>query len=92
MVLGLVVKLGNVNGWALLDASDGKLTRGTIYVILKRIEDKGLVTSTTVKREKPGGISLRYYRPTPAGDNVYIWWKLLTAELERAAAAKLSAI
>lgn len=52
-------------GLELVKASNGLLKRGSVYVLLGRMEDKGLVVST----ERPGlrGVPRKYYRPSPRG-------------------------
>jgi DNA-binding PadR family transcriptional regulator len=55
-------------GLELVDASKGRLKRGSIYVTLGRMEAKGFVESKQEARA-PGAIGLprRLYRPTPYG-------------------------
>jgi DNA-binding PadR family transcriptional regulator len=55
-------------GLELVDASKGRLKRGSIYVTLGRMEAKGFVESRQENRT-PGAIGLprRLYRPTPYG-------------------------
>jgi DNA-binding PadR family transcriptional regulator len=55
-------------GLELVTASDGALKRGTVYVTLGRMEDKGLIVSR-VEDETPalGGLPRRLYKPTPFG-------------------------
>lgn len=60
-------------GLEMVEASDGGLKRGTIYVTLSRLADKGYVASREVPREAPEiGIPRRVYRVTGLGQNVYI--------------------
>jgi PadR family transcriptional regulator len=55
-------------GLELVDASRGRLKRGSIYVTLGRMEAKGFVASRQEDRA-PGAIGLprRLYRPTAYG-------------------------
>ena len=55
-------------GLELVTASDGALKRGTVYVTLGRMEEKGLIVSR-VEDETPvnGGLPRRLYKPTPFG-------------------------
>ncbi|MEM1413688.1 MAG: helix-turn-helix transcriptional regulator [Myxococcota bacterium] len=64
-IVELLETLGESTGWALVDASGGDLKRGTVYVTLGRMADKGLVESTQEAR-RPGqsGPLRRLYRPT----------------------------
>jgi DNA-binding PadR family transcriptional regulator len=55
-------------GLELVTASEGALKRGTVYVTLGRMEEKGLVVSR-VEDETPvnGGLPRRLYKPTAFG-------------------------
>lgn len=55
-------------GLELVTASDGALKRGTVYVTLGRMEEKGLIVSR-VEDETPvnGGLPRRLYKPTAFG-------------------------
>ena len=59
-------------GLELVDASDGALKRGSVYVILARMEEKGFVESRQEDRT-PGasGLPRRLYRATPYGMKVH---------------------
>jgi len=69
-------------GLELVDASSGKLRRGTIYVTLSRMETKGFITS---RQEEKGlkaiGLPRRMYRATPYGLQVHKAYKLLREAL-----------
>jgi PadR family transcriptional regulator, regulatory protein PadR len=59
-------------GLELVDASQGALKRGSVYVILARMEEKGFVDSH--QEERPAGASgppRRVYRATPYGRKVH---------------------
>jgi DNA-binding PadR family transcriptional regulator len=64
-------------GLELVEASGGRLKRGTVYVTLGRMEDKGYVESRT-EDAQPGAIGLprRLYRVTGLGRRVYDAWAL----------------
>ena len=55
-------------GLELVTASDGALKRGTVYVTLGRLEEKGLIVSR-LDDEAPvnGGLPRRLYTPTALG-------------------------
>ena len=58
-------------GLELVGASRGRLKRGTVYVTLGRMEDKGLVASRV--EEAPahaGGLPRRLYTPTVLGRRI----------------------
>jgi PadR family transcriptional regulator len=65
-------------GLELVDASKGRLKRGSIYVTLGRMEAKGFVESRQEER-LPGAIGLprRLYKPTPYGLKVRDAFRLL---------------
>ena len=61
----LLAEHGASTGWALVEASDGKLKRGTVYVTLSRMADKGLVTTEVHDRPSDqSGPQRRYYSLT----------------------------
>lgn len=62
-------------GWEMMEASDGKLKRGTIYVILDRMEDKGFIESRKEeKREGQRGLPRRMYKLTGHGQrSIHAW-------------------
>src|SRR5437660_1506714 len=56
-------------GLELVQKSDGLLKRGTVYVTLQRMEEKGLVDSEQEPRPNPEiGIPRRRYRITGLGE------------------------
>ncbi len=63
---------GERYGLELVDASRGTLKRGSVYVILARMEEKGFVDSKQEERS-PGasGLPRRLYRSTPYGRKVH---------------------
>jgi len=59
-------------GLELVDASDGTLKRGSVYVILARMEEKGFVDSRQEERgQGSSGLPRRLYRATPYGRKVH---------------------
>jgi DNA-binding PadR family transcriptional regulator len=69
-------------GLELVDASGGRLKRGSIYVTLARMETKGFVESWQEERP-PGAIGLprRLYRATDYGLKVHDAYQLLREAL-----------
>lgn len=63
---------GERYGLELVDASGGALKRGSVYVMLARMEAKGFVESWQEERA-PGasGLPRRLYRATPYGLKVH---------------------
>jgi DNA-binding PadR family transcriptional regulator len=80
LILQLLGDHGPQYGLWLVENSEGLLKRGTVYVTLGRMEDKGLVESLLEKRD-PGvpGLPRRFYRLSHAGVAV-----LRAAELAQA--------
>src|SRR5215218_6398209 len=81
----LIVELLRVRqhyGLELVDASGGRLKRGSIYVTLARMETKGFVESWQEERA-PGAIGLprRLYRATPYGLKVHDAYQVLREAL-----------
>lgn len=73
---------GKQYGLELVEASGGALKRGTIYVTLARMEDKGFVTSRQEDRPAgAAGIARRLYRATEYGLKVHDAYQLLREAL-----------
>jgi DNA-binding PadR family transcriptional regulator len=71
-ILDLLVPIGEMYGLEMVKASDGNLKRGSIYVILSRMAEKGYVESREVPREYPEiGIPRRKFMPSDKGKKVY---------------------
>jgi len=69
-------------GLELVDAAGGTLKRGSVYVILSRMEAKGFVESR--QEERPAGASglpRRLYRATEYGIKVHDAYQLLREAL-----------
>jgi PadR family transcriptional regulator PadR len=74
IVLGILLgRAGReMYGLEMIDESKGLLKRGTIYVTLQRMEEKGLVESRQEARPKPEiGVPRRLYRPTGIGERAF---------------------
>ena len=69
-------------GLELVDDSAGALKRGSVYVILARMEEKGFVESRQEARPpKAGGVPRRIYRATEYGLKVHDAFALLSDAL-----------
>jgi DNA-binding PadR family transcriptional regulator len=69
-------------GLQLVQASGGTLKRGTVYVTLGRMEEKGYVESRPEARHAGAiGLPRRLYRPTGLGLRVLDAWSLLREKL-----------
>jgi PadR family transcriptional regulator PadR len=66
LILQMLSDRGSTYGLDLVAQSRGRLKRGSVYVTLGRMEEKGLVTSRL--DERPGeGPARRLYEPTAMG-------------------------
>lgn len=72
LVLELLMSKGEMFGLEMVEASEGGLKRGTIYVTLQRMADKGYVDSREEPRTMPEiGIPRRKYKASGLGERVY---------------------
>lgn len=72
LVLEMLLGKGEMFGLEMVQASEGGLKRGTIYVTLQRMADKGYVDSREEARTMPEiGIARRKYKATGLGERVY---------------------
>lgn len=76
-IMSLLIGRGEMYGLQMVDASEGAIGRGTIYVTLNRMEDKGLIQSRT-EPLPPGATCLprRMYKPTGQGERALAAWEL----------------
>jgi DNA-binding PadR family transcriptional regulator len=82
LVLELLVRARGLYGLELVAASRGELKRGTVYVTLGRMEEKGFITSR--QEDAPpaaGGLPRRVYEPTPLGRHVCRAWGRVRQQL-----------
>jgi PadR family transcriptional regulator PadR len=72
LILQMLVSRGEMFGLAMVEESEGELKRGTIYVTLQRMGDKGYIESREEPRSMPEiGIPRRKYWATGLGERVY---------------------
>jgi PadR family transcriptional regulator, regulatory protein PadR len=90
LVLDLLVANGPSYGLQLVGASGGKLKRGTVYVTLGRMEEKGYVESEP-DPEAADHLVLprRIYRPSGYGLKVLEAWEAMRRVLELGPAHRL---
>jgi DNA-binding PadR family transcriptional regulator len=82
-ILRLLVANGEMYGLELVAASE-LLKRGTIYVTLGRMADKGFVTSSTLKLDNVPGLPRRLFRATGDGVRALRAWEAANAILRQA--------
>ena len=72
LTLEMLISNGEMFGLEMVEASEGELKRGTIYVTLQRMSDKGYIESREEPRTMPEiGIPRRKYMLTGLGEKVY---------------------
>lgn len=78
IVLGMLAREENdMYGYQMVEASSGRLKRGTIYVMLGRMEEKNLISSRKeTRRLGAPGLPRRLYRATSAGKRTLEEWEL----------------
>jgi PadR family transcriptional regulator, regulatory protein PadR len=69
IVLEMLAVKREMYGLEMVKASN-RLARGTVYVLLSRMEDKGYVTSRQVKEENLSGMPKRVYSITGLGQRM----------------------
>ena len=82
LILDLLARGEEQYGLQLVAESKGLLKRGTVYVTLGRMEDKGYVTSRAEDApDGAGGLPRRLYEATPQGLRVLKAWSTLVQHL-----------
>ena len=82
LILELLVRGSDSYGLQLVAASKGRLKRGTVYVTLGRMEEKGYIASRLEDAPPAaGGLPRRLYRPTALGRRVLDAWTHVTRRL-----------
>jgi PadR family transcriptional regulator, regulatory protein PadR len=75
LILELLIGAREMYGLELVSASAGALKRGTVYVTLGRMEEKGYVASRLEAAPRTaGGLPRRVYEATPLGREVMAAW------------------
>ena len=82
VILELLLAGHEMYGLELVGASRRRLKRGTVYVTLQRMEEKGYVQSRldAPQRNTPG-LPRRLYKATAAGRQLYDLWGMVRAKL-----------
>jgi DNA-binding PadR family transcriptional regulator len=82
LILELLVSCGPMFGLQLVEASRGRVKRGTVYVTLGRMEQKRFVESEQEPRSTGAiGLPRRIYRPTALGERALRAWTVLAEKL-----------
>jgi PadR family transcriptional regulator len=70
LILELLAVGRELYGLELVEAAGGALKRGTVYVTLNRMEEKGYVTSRLDESAGLPGLPRRLYKPTAFGQRL----------------------
>src|ERR1700740_265694 len=62
-------------GLEMVKKSGGALKRGTVYVTLERMADRGYVTSREMKEAGQAGLPRRVFRVTALGQRAHCAWE-----------------
>src|ERR1041385_2958435 len=85
LILEVLCERGDMYGLQLVASSKRRLKRGTVYVTLGRMEDKGYISSRLEDApEEAGGLPRRMYSPTAHGRRVLAAWAHVHAHLREA--------
>ena len=74
LILGNLMKR-EMYGLELVNESGGSLKRGTVYVTLRRMQEKGFVTSHRETDGSEGGSERRRYAITALGRRIHAAWE-----------------
>ena len=82
LILELLIGAGSMYGLELVAQSRRQLKRGTVYVTLGRMEEKGYISSTLEIGPPPsGGLPRRMYRLTLLGRRAREAWAVVSRKL-----------
>jgi DNA-binding PadR family transcriptional regulator len=82
LILELLAEAGELYGLQLVAASNGQLKRGTVYVTLGRMQDKGYLTATPEAAPAAvGGLPRPVYRLTTLGRRMLRAWRTEAARV-----------
>ena len=82
LILELLVRAPEMYGLQLVASSKRRLKRGTVYVTLGRMEEKGYITSRLEDAPADvGGMPRRLYQATPLGRRVLAAWSAAATHL-----------
>lgn len=72
LILGLLINNSEMFGLEMVKVSEGLLKRGTVYITLQRMEEKGYIVSRTEPRTgNEIGIPRRVYKVVGLGERAY---------------------
>lgn len=71
LILEMLIGKGQMYGLEMVKAAPDQLKRGTVYVTLGRMADKGFVESRQVKDIGESGLPKRLFKATGLGERVF---------------------
>jgi PadR family transcriptional regulator, regulatory protein PadR len=72
LIIEMLIENREMFGLEMVDAAAGEIKRGTIYVTLSRMTEKGLVESREEPRKEPEiGNARRKYKVTTYGERIF---------------------
>ena len=81
VILELLLEGHEMYGLELVGASRRRLKRGTVYVTLQRMEEKGYVQSRTETASGEAGLPRRLYKATASGRRLFDLWTLVREKM-----------
>src|SRR4029079_4450879 len=81
VILELLLHGHEMYGLELVGASRRRLKRGTVYVTLQRMEEKGYVQSRTEPERGEAGLPRRRYKATASGRRLFDLWSMVRRKL-----------
>ena len=74
LALGMVVA-GHKHGLDMVRLSQGALRMGSVFLLLGRLEDKGLITSSLIEASGPRKMPRRVFQATDKGRRAFAAWQ-----------------
>lgn len=81
LILELLINQGEMYGLEMVKTAPHDLKRGTVYVTLGRMADKGYVESRQVKEPNDPGLPKRLFKATGHGKRVFHAWEMVRTTL-----------
>jgi DNA-binding PadR family transcriptional regulator len=76
-IMSLLQSTPGIYGLEIVRQSRGKLKRGTVYVSLARLEERGLVRCKVQRNAEHPGLPRALYSLTETGEKVLSAWRLV---------------
>jgi DNA-binding PadR family transcriptional regulator len=83
VVLELLLQRDELDGRELVVISGGRLARGGLSAVLRRLEAKGLVAGRAEELRRTAGRTRRLFHATAAGRRLFELWAMVRQQLSR---------